>query len=377
MGVATEMAIRIDEVDLDRDRDLVLRYQAGDPDAFDDLYRRYFDRLHGYCTRRVGDRHTAEELAQEAFVRALRAMPRFAGERRFYPWMTVIAQRLCIDHQRRHGRVEVSGDVDAGSVEPEHDLLFHQVDRQHLATALGRIAPRHREVLDLREQQGLSYAEIAEHLAVPVSTVEALLHRARKALRREYLAVAGRDRLWGLPIPAALAARISGWRSQGLDRVPEALGWAAPAVAAAVTAAVVALPGLGGGTAVPEDLVVQSPTSAQVHVVDTTPPAPPPSSPAPAPTAPVTSAPGTEVTPPPTQAPPRRLPPPDASIGPARAYTDPGKVAEVQSYSETMPLHGTVMDLFYGLNPLAAIDNIKPAPDDTASYRTRPLGGNR
>jgi RNA polymerase sigma-70 factor, ECF subfamily len=69
------VAIRPGDVDLERDRDLVHRYQAGDPSAFDDLYRRYFDRLRGYCHRHAGDRHTAEELAQEAFVRASARCP--------------------------------------------------------------------------------------------------------------------------------------------------------------------------------------------------------------------------------------------------------------------------------------------------------------
>ena len=105
------MAIRAEEiddvsgrVDLDRDRVLVLRHQRGEADAFDELYRRYHPRLVLYCRRRGGDPHVAEELAQEAFLRALRAMPQFGGDRRFYPWMTVIAGRLCIDHHRRSAR---------------------------------------------------------------------------------------------------------------------------------------------------------------------------------------------------------------------------------------------------------------------------------
>jgi RNA polymerase sigma factor (sigma-70 family) len=176
------MAIRIDEVDLQRDRDLVQRYQAGDPGAFDDLYRRYFDRLHGYCARRVGDRHTAEELAQEAFLRALRAMPRFAGERRFYPWMTVIAQRLCIDHHRRNGRVEVSDDVDPGSVEPDHDLLFRQVDHAHLATAS---IPWRRSATSLTrppERSGRSSEEPAD-AATPLPRTRARRARHGRPLR--------------------------------------------------------------------------------------------------------------------------------------------------------------------------------------------------
>lgn len=352
------MAIRADDVDLERDRDLVHRYQAGDPSAFDDLYRRYFNRLHGYCHRRVGDRHTAEELAQEAFVRALGAMPRFAGERRFYPWMTVIAQRLCIDHHRRSGRVEPADEVDAGSVEPDHDFLFRAVDLDHLGQALERLAPRHREVLDLREVEGLSYAQIAEHLEVPLSTVEALLHRARKALRREYRAVAGRERAWGLPILGALLAR-TGWR-QVDPRVPEVAGWLAPAVAAAVTVAVLALPGVADRSTAPQaETTTWASSAPPATTAATTSPEPAAAveladlALAPSPVAPVAV-----IAPPEPAAPAPALPEPDVAAGPVRAYTDPASVAEVREHTETMPVSGRVADAFYGLDPAAPVRNL-------------------
>jgi RNA polymerase sigma-70 factor (ECF subfamily) len=235
------VALRADDldpgaVDLDRDRELVLRYQQGDTAAFEELYRRYYPRLHLYCQRRVGDPHASEELAQEAFIRAMRAMPRFAGERRFYPWMTVIAQRLCIDHHRRTSRVEPIAEVDLGVVEEEHAELFGAVDRDHVAEAMQRLAPRHREVLGLREQQGWTYQQIADHLQVPVTTVEALLHRARKALKREFLVVSSGTRLAGFPIlgwivmrMAHIRARVSGHTANELAPVA---GTAAAGIAA-------------------------------------------------------------------------------------------------------------------------------------------------
>src|SRR3954453_4186757 len=190
------MALRADDVDLDRDRVLVERFQAGDRDAFDDLYLRYFDRLRRFCQRRVGDPVEAEEVAQEAFVRALRAMPAFEGERRFYPWMTVIAGRLCVDSHRRRGRSEPSPSVDLGVIEGGQEKIVDLVDVQILRTAMGSLAPRHREVLSLREHEGWSYQQIADHYGVTLGTVEALLFRARKALKREFMAVVGGDRNW-------------------------------------------------------------------------------------------------------------------------------------------------------------------------------------
>lgn len=194
------MALRADDVDLGRDRDLVARFQNGDPGAFDDLYRRYFDRLRRYCLRHTRDAHEAEEVAQEAFVKALRSMHTLQGERRFYPWMTVIAKRITIDRYRQRSRVELTATPETGSVEPEVDHLFDAVDADHVRSAMRNLGARHREVLELREGEALSYAEIAGRLDVPLTTVEALLHRARKALRREYVAAGGERRgLLGLP----------------------------------------------------------------------------------------------------------------------------------------------------------------------------------
>lgn len=185
-------ALRADDIDMSADRTLIEQYQAGDGRAFDELYGRYSDRLRSFCQRKVGDHHAAEEIAQDAFVKALTALPRFAGDMRFYPWLSVIASRLCVDHFRRLGRVRPSDEIDLGVV--AEDLgrdLVHQDEIADLDTALGRITERHRTVLELRERRGLSYAEIADDLAVPQTTVETLLFRARKALRREYLAVSG------------------------------------------------------------------------------------------------------------------------------------------------------------------------------------------
>jgi RNA polymerase sigma-70 factor (ECF subfamily) len=233
------MALRADDVDLGRDRALVMRFQSGEEHAFDDLYRRYFARLRRFCERRVGDPHEAEELAQEAFVRALRAMPDFAGERRFYPWMTVIASRLCVDAHRRRQRSTPVAEIDPGSVEADLDPLFDAVDHAHLAEALDRLAPRHREVLELRERDGWAYQRIADHYDVTLGTVEALLHRARRALRREFEKVTAGDRwssLAGIPGIAWLVRKAGSLRA----RIPQLGDLASPLSAAVASAAIAA-----------------------------------------------------------------------------------------------------------------------------------------
>lgn len=177
------------DVDLIRDRSLVESAQAGDIAAFGELYTRYFHRLVRFAVKRVGDRHEAEEIAQEAFVRAWRALPGFGGERRFYPWISVIASRLCIDNLRRRGRVEIGEVADAEFIDAAFDRVDRAGDLDTLMLALDRLNDRHREVLELREQRGWTYQHIADHYQVSIGTVEALLWRARRSLRREFLAL--------------------------------------------------------------------------------------------------------------------------------------------------------------------------------------------
>src|SRR5947199_87300 len=221
------MALRVDDVDLTRDRALVERYQAGDSGAFDELYKRYYQRLERFCRKRVGDSHEAEEVAQEAFVRALSAMPRLEGERRFYPWVSVIAARLCVDTHRRRARTSPSDEIDLGTIDGGQDKVLDAVDIDLLRTAMENLGPRHREVLDLREQQGWSYQRIAEHYDVSLGTVEALLFRARKGLTREFLKAAGGERpgfLAGLPGVGCLGRRVAAHRASHGGQAGEQLG---------------------------------------------------------------------------------------------------------------------------------------------------------
>lgn len=234
------MALRADDVDLGRDRWLVEQFQAGDSTAFDDLYRRYFQRLYRFCLKRVGDSHEAEELAQEAFTRAYLNLDNLGGDRRFYPWVTVIAGRLCVDTHRRRARSQPSDEVDPGQVDGGQEAILNEADITLLNEAIGRLAPRHQEVLDLRERQGFSYQRISEFYGVSLGTVEALLWRARKALRREFLTLNNGETpaLAGVPLGVGLS-HLASWRMRlGLwmdNRVqPFVAGAAAVAAATAV-----------------------------------------------------------------------------------------------------------------------------------------------
>ena len=186
-------------VDLERDRELVVRCQAGDPAAFAALYTRYEARLFRFCLRRLHDRQEAEDITQESFVKAWRALPRFSGDRRFYPWLTVIAKNLCTDALRRRARTSPDVEVDVGGTadhEVDHrqtteELVIAAVDGELVHRALGRLTARHRRVLELREGSEWSYKDIARFEGVEVSAVETLVWRARQALKREFETVSG------------------------------------------------------------------------------------------------------------------------------------------------------------------------------------------
>jgi RNA polymerase sigma-70 factor (ECF subfamily) len=175
----------------------VERCQAGDAGAFGSLYARYYERLLRFCLRRLHDRHEAEDAAQEAFARAWKALPNFAGERRFYPWLTVIAGNICTDMLRRRSRSTPTEDVELGTRPPvgvtsaatADEMIIAAADGELAHQALDRLSVRHRNVLALREDSGWTYQQIADHEGVEIGTIETLLWRARQALKREFMAL--------------------------------------------------------------------------------------------------------------------------------------------------------------------------------------------
>ncbi len=218
MALRDELGTQCGEVDLIRDRLLVERSQSGDSSAFGELYTQYHDRLCRFCFRRLHDDHESEDVAQEAFARAWRALPTFAGERHFYPWLTVVAGNLCTDVLRKRARgPQVRGiDTSRASAEPPaaddpEEAVLSAVDVRLVAEALGRLSDRHRRILAMREGSGWTYQEIATHEGVEVSTIETLLWRARRAFRRAYIAVSGEGALGGL---ALLARSVRLWSAR-------------------------------------------------------------------------------------------------------------------------------------------------------------------
>ena len=168
---------------------LLARLRAGDPRAFEELVIGYQHRVFGVALRMLGNRAEAEEIAQEVFLRAHRAVADFRGEARLGTWLYGIASRLCLNRlaspDRRMARGDaLLADVTAATPDAAAELERAELDAA-LRTAIAELPEERRLVLVLRDVEGLSYEQIAEALAVDPGTVRSRLHRARMQLKEK------------------------------------------------------------------------------------------------------------------------------------------------------------------------------------------------
>lgn len=244
-GEAFALALGIDDLDFNRDRSLVERVQLGDEEAFSELYRRHYQRLYRYCLYRLGEPNEAQDVVQEAFTRAWINVPRVQGDLRFYPWLRTIAGNLCTDVGRRLARVQPAVTVDPGVTDGGQERVIDRVDLALLEEALSRLPERHREVLELREADGMSYEQLADRTGTTVGAVESLLWRARQGLKRQFAVVNGDSILAGLPVigwllrrahaaHARITAQLSEWHPENFSALGGAIGGLAVGSALAV-----------------------------------------------------------------------------------------------------------------------------------------------
>ena len=180
------------------DWELVARAQAGDMDAFAELVRRYQEPVIHFCKRMLGSAEEAEDLAQECFVRLYRYLDRLAPKAKFSTAVFGIARNLTLNHLRdskRRGRGKnVSLDSrplrDSEALRPDRQARIQEIEAT-LERALDLLSPDHREVVVLRELQGLDYASIAKVLKCRTGTVRSRLARAREQLRLRLLELGG------------------------------------------------------------------------------------------------------------------------------------------------------------------------------------------
>jgi RNA polymerase sigma-70 factor (ECF subfamily) len=173
------------------DEELVEACQAGEASAFDVLVARWEDPIRGAAYRFLGSEEEARDVAQEAFLKAYRALGSFKGEARFSSWLYQIATNLCRDRlRRRRTRAAVSlEELEAGGpviveTRPGAHELLQQLDlARAVRRAVHALPEEQREVVILKEYQGLTFLEIAQSLDLPVSTVKTRLYRGLGQLR--------------------------------------------------------------------------------------------------------------------------------------------------------------------------------------------------
>ncbi|MBE7494274.1 MAG: sigma-70 family RNA polymerase sigma factor [Verrucomicrobiaceae bacterium] len=179
------------------DVDLVKRSQAGDTRAFDLLVTRYRSRIYAMTYHLVQNETEAWDLAQEAFIKAWRALPNFKLDAAFYTWLYRIAHNVTYDWLRKK---KIQGDGEFDDERTEHRAMpgsrtapqgFDAPDRamkrqelgKRIQDAIARLSPDHRQAIVLREIEGLSYEEIAEVMKCSLGTIMSRLFYARKKLQ--------------------------------------------------------------------------------------------------------------------------------------------------------------------------------------------------
>lgn len=185
------------ETSQELDSELVRRVQRGDSAAFDLLVRKYQHRILALIGRYVADWSECQDVAQEAFLRAYRAIGNFRGDAQFYTWLHRIAVNTAKNHlmaQHRRPPLEDVGVEDAEQYDagarlrdtdtPEHELMRRELE-QTVMHAVNGLPEELRQAITLREVEGLSYEEIAQKMGCPIGTVRSRIYRAREAIDAE------------------------------------------------------------------------------------------------------------------------------------------------------------------------------------------------
>ena len=179
------------------DRQLVARVQKGDSRAFDLLVIKYQHRILALVGRYISDFAEAQDVTQEAFIKAYRALPSFRGDSQFYTWMYRIAVNTTKNYLVSRGRKTPTRDIDLDDaeffadeakmkdIETPDSLIQRDELRQVVFDAIDALPEELRMAVTLRELDGLSYEEIAEVMDCPIGTVRSRIFRAREAIDKK------------------------------------------------------------------------------------------------------------------------------------------------------------------------------------------------
>src|SRR3954468_5660547 len=195
---AEHMTAKAQEVALDRM--LVDRFKSGDSSAFDQLVTRYWDRIYAMTNQLLRNQQDAEEVTQDAFIRAHRGLEHFRGDSAFSTWLYQIATNLARNRywywwrRKRDQSVSIDApvssendmtlaDIIPAEVESPDDITVTQEFVARIGKGMERLSAKHREILVLRNVKNMSYEEIAAILGISVGTVKSRIARARESLR--------------------------------------------------------------------------------------------------------------------------------------------------------------------------------------------------
>lgn len=180
------------------DEELVAAYLKSNKAAFEEIVRRYEDRLYRLSFRMLGNHHDALDAVQEILVKLMAALPKFQGRSRFGTWLYRLAANTCLDIRRKRGRtaaesleatLEFSPATSLAILDDEPgdnpDIYIEQQYRENVVrAALDRLPESQRRLLELRDLEDLSNSQVADLLGIEVGALKARLHRARQALKR-------------------------------------------------------------------------------------------------------------------------------------------------------------------------------------------------
>ena len=182
------------------DADVVTLAQQGREAAFRELIRRYERPVFSLIFRMVRDRETAEDLAQETFIKVLNHIDKYRPEFKLSSWLFKIANNVAIDHMRKrhldtvsidgspHALTAAEAEATSFDVEARQETALEELESKELGSAIeraiARLRPEYRSCIMLRHVEGRSYEEIAATLDLPLGTVKTYIHRARHELRK-------------------------------------------------------------------------------------------------------------------------------------------------------------------------------------------------
>lgn len=175
----------------------IKQVKKGDQAAYSDIVQYYQDRIYQHCYRMLGNRHEAEDIAQEAFIRAYINIDSFDERRNFSTWLYRIATNLTIDRLRKRKPdyyldAEISGtegltmysQLSSSNPLPVEEVESLELNR-YIHQKISELPPKYRSIIVLRYLEEFSLQEISEILNIPIGTVKTRIHRGREALRKK------------------------------------------------------------------------------------------------------------------------------------------------------------------------------------------------